>query len=364
MKPLYIVGTQRDVGKTTLALGLLHAFRQRGMKVAYTKPLGQRITTENGHVLHDDARVVAHFLELGDENGVEMAIPLPAGRVEKEIKDLHTDLLLKKVVDACAALASTHDAVIVEAMGHVAMGSCLGLSTAEVAKGIGARALLVSGGGIGRAIDEISLCQTFLKARGADMMGVVVNKVFQDKYARIKEATTRGLAILGTRSYGTVPFEESLVCPTMKQVHAHLGGELLGGRQHMVHRVHRTIVAAMEADNMIRYITEGTLVITPGDRSDNILAALSMHMIGETEGPLISGMILTGGIRPGEMVLRLIKDSHLSVLLVEEDTYSVASKLRQTTFKMTPEDKERFNWAVCVIAEYVDIDGILKALEA
>lgn len=55
MKPLYITGTQRDVGKTTLSVGLSHKFRQKGLKVGYIKPIGQRVKEVAGQSLHDDA---------------------------------------------------------------------------------------------------------------------------------------------------------------------------------------------------------------------------------------------------------------------------------------------------------------------
>ena len=55
MRPLYIVGTQRDVGKTTLSIGLISEFRRRGLKVAYAKPLGQRTTNVEGQIIHVDA---------------------------------------------------------------------------------------------------------------------------------------------------------------------------------------------------------------------------------------------------------------------------------------------------------------------
>jgi len=362
MRPLYIVGTQRDVGKTTLAIGLLYSFRQKGLKVAYTKPLGQRVATVGGHVLHDDAMLVSKFLGASDSPQAEMAVPLPSGRVEKEIYDLDTAALLKKVQDAYAILAADRDVVIIESMGHVAMGSCLGLSSAEIARSLNARALLVSGGGIGRAIDEISLCAVFLKARGADLMGAVVNKVWPEKFTRIKDATTQGLKNLGIRSFGTVPFEEELSCPTVRQVHGLLGGELVSGAGKLDNYVEHTIVAAMEASHMVRYLERSTLVITPGDRSDNILAALSTHILGDRQNPAVAGLVLTGGFRPDGTVMKLITDADLPVILVKEDTYAAASKFRQTVFKITPDDDEKIGAAVCTITEYVDTDGILEAL--
>jgi BioD-like phosphotransacetylase family protein len=361
MKPLYVVGTQRDIGKTTFCIGLIGALRQRGLSVGYTKPLGQRISSVDGQEVHDDALVVSQVLE-EDAGSAPMAVPLTRGRVEREIFDLHAPELAEKVVQVCRRLRDQYDVVVIEGMGHVAMGSCLQLSAGDVAKAIGARPLLISEAGIGRAIDAISLCATFLTARGADMMGAVVNKVWPEKYTRVRDATTKGLENLGIRSYGAIPYEETLASPTVGQVAKHIEGEILCGAQALGNRVRNTIVAAMEAEHMVSYLKNRSLVITPGDRSDNILAILSTHMLASGPEPPVAGVLLTGGFRPAGQVMGLLVASGLPAVLCRQDTYTLASTLRELVFKITPDDKERIQAAMCFINEYVDIDGILEAL--
>ncbi len=363
MRPLYIAGTQRDVGKTMLSIGLLNSFKQRGLRVGYTKPLGQRVKGDRENPLHEDAMLVSKFLNLADHNQIGMVVPLPRGRVEKEILDESTKVLAENVCEACKTLAKENDIVIIESMGHVAMGSCLGLSSAEVARTAGARILLVSGGGIGQAIDSIALCSDFLAHRGADLMGVVINKVWPEKYSRIKKATTKGLENLHLRTYGTIPYEKQLSCPNMQQVFDLLGGELIGGQENLGNRVQHAIVAAMEASHMVCYVKEATLVITPGDRGDNIMAALSTHLLGDPEKPPMAGLVLTGGFRPEDAVIKLIHDSHLPTILVKEDTYTAASKYHKTVFKMTPEDDSKVEEVFSMVDEYVDTDRILRDLD-
>lgn len=362
MRPLYIAGTTRDVGKTTLSLGLLHSFRERGLRVAYTKPLGQRTTTVDDHRLHDDAMVVSRLL--GDEGGkpAEMVIPLGKGRVEKEVFDLKPSDQMAKIQATCAELAEQNDILIVESMGHVAMGSCLGLSSAHVVKGIGARALLISGGGIGRAIDDIALCKAFLISHGTEMLGAIVNKVWRQKYTRVMKATTQGLANLGIRSLGTVPYEEQLLCPTMQQVLDLMKGDLISGAGSLRNVISHTIVAAMAPDHMIDHLRPGTLIITPGANRANIEAALKAHMLSRDTESLVAGLILTGGFESDEESVTAFSAVGVPVIVVKEDTYRVASKFHETVFKITPEDGDKINAAICLVAEYVDVDGILEGL--
>ncbi|MFB3892358.1 MAG: phosphotransacetylase family protein [Phycisphaerae bacterium] len=364
MKPLYVTGTQRHAGKTTFCVGLVHALRGRGMSIGYAKPLGQRVGVVAGEVIHDDALVVSQAMagEGGTAQASTMAVPLTRGRVEKEIYDLNTPQLAGKVSAIVDKLREANDLVIIEGMGHVAAGSCLRMSAADVARIIDAPCLIVSGGGIGRAIDDISMCATFITAHGARLLGAVVNKVWPEKYARIKEATTKGLEILGIHSFGTVPYEEVLATPTFGQVVEEFNGEVLCGHAALGNRVGKAVVAAMEADHMVSYLKDRAMVITPGDRSDNILAILSLHMLSTDDRP-VAGIVLTGGFRPSANVINLMSHSGLPVMLCREDTYTLATRMGELVFKIKPNDKDRLETAMCLVSEYVDVNGILEGLK-
>ena len=65
------------------------------------------------------------------------------------------------------------------------------------------------------------------------------------------------------------------------------------------------MVAAMTLPNLIERITDGAVLITPGDRADVLLAALFAH--ASTALPSLAGVVLTGGLRPPEHVLRLAR---------------------------------------------------------
>jgi BioD-like phosphotransacetylase family protein len=340
VKPLYVVGTQRDVGKTTFCIGLIGALQRRGLKVGYAKPLGQRVNVAGGRAVHEDALVVSQVMDMSAGRPVEMAVPLTM----------------------CQRLCRDHDVVVIEGMGHVATGAVLKLSAGDVARLIGARALLISGGGIGRAIDDISLCTAFLAHLGADAMGVVVNKVWPEKYDRVKEATTKGLENLGIPSYGVVPYEGTLEAPTVAQVAQFLGGRILCGTASLSNRVGKTIVGAMETSHMVSYLSDRALVITPGDRNDNILAIVSTYTLVGGDPPPIAGLILTGGFVPLGNVMELLVQSGLPALQCSEDTYAVAARLRETVFKITPEDTERIETALDLFGKSVDVSAILEAL--
>jgi len=363
MKPLFIAGTSQNVGKTTTSLGLLHAFRKRGLRVAFSKPLGQRIREKGEHALHEDVALVSRSLGMRDEAQADMVLPLPKGAVGKAVHDLHAEESLARTREAFETLAEGVDVVVTEGAGHVGVGSCLKTSAADLARTIGAKVLLVAGGGVGSTIDSLSLSWDFLRYRGAEVLGVVVTKIWPQKYTHIQQTVTCGLSNLDIPCFGAIPFEDRLSQPTVRQVHEFIGGELMGGQDALDQHVENTIVAAMEPNHMIRYLTPGTLVITPGDRTDNLLAALSAHILADVGERLIAGVILTGGFRPDAATMDMVRRSNLPTILVKEDTYSAGSKFHEAVFKIALGDREKIEWAVCLVEEYVDVDGIIAGLQ-
>ncbi|MHC4985467.1 MAG: phosphotransacetylase family protein [Planctomycetota bacterium] len=363
MRPLFVAGTSQHIGKTTTSLGLLHAFRNRGLNVGYCKPLGQRFAGKGKHTLHEDTLLITRSLGMSEDQQPDLAVPLSSGKVGEAIQDLQVEKYLDGIRQTFDAVAEGRDLTVVEGAGHVAVGSCLKVSTAEVACTVDAKVLLISSGGVGSTIDSLSLSWDFLRYRGADVMGVLVNKIWPQKYTRIKDTVTRGLANLDIPCFGAVPFEERLSQPTMRQVHEAIGGELIAGADQLDNRVENTIVAAMEAEHMIHYLKCSTLIFTPGDRSDNLLAALSAATLGDVCEAPIAGLILTGGFTPNSTILRMIEAAHVPTILIEGDTYSTASKFHATAFKIAVEDNEKIQWAMCLAEEHIDIDGLIEQLE-
>jgi phosphate acetyltransferase len=60
----------------------------------------------------------------------------------------------------------------------------------------------------------------------------------------------------------------------------------------------------MEVPDFLNFVEDGCLIITSGDRSDIILASLAAD--ASASFPRVAGLLLTGGLQPGENVQRLL----------------------------------------------------------
>ena len=97
-----------------------------------------------------------------------------------------------------------------------------------------------------------------------------------------------------------------LARPTVAEIAEELGATRWSGDPESFTRdVEDIKIGAMELPNFLEYLVEGTLVITPGDRSDIILGSL-MADAARTY-PRIAGVLLTGGLRPAPQVQRILE---------------------------------------------------------
>ena len=362
MKPLYISATKQDIGKTTLILGLLQIFRDGGCNVGYMKPVGQRYVQYEGLNVDEDAVLARHAFGLRDHPGDMSPIAIERGFTERYIFHRNPLPLERRIGEAFDRLRAAHDFLLIEGTGHAGVGSCFDLSNARVAELLGGHVIIVTEGGIGSAIDEIALSLHLFEKHGVPVHGVILNKVWPEKVDKVGRTVAEGLSHLGTRLLGIVPYQAMLVYPQMDQIAAEVGGRVLCGQQALGNRIERTVVAAMEPEHVCSHIREKTLVITPGDRIDNILISITACQIERGVYRPVSGIVLTGGFKPPASILALLEAAAIPVVLCQEDTYTVASRLGELQFKIRPEDTDKIEAAKDLVRQSVDGASLLAAL--
>ncbi len=119
----------------------------------------------------------------------------------------------------------------------------------------------------------------------------------------------------------------------------------------------------MEPQNVLHYIDKNTLIITPGDRIDNILLTLALSESTDYHDKLCScGLILTGGLQPDSTILSLLLKSTIPVLLTDEDTFSVTAKMKDLHFKIRANDRGKIASTYELLKDNVNVDLILQNL--
>jgi len=357
---IFLSSIHENAGKTTVSLGLYYALKKRKYKTAFMKPVGQEVVSVGGRKIDKDSYLIGKVFQHGRNLKDMSPITIGRGFTQKYIFNPQKNKLRKTIERSFQKLIKGKDAIIIEGTGHAGVGSVIDFSNADVASLLGAKVIIISEGGIGKSIDEIILNKALFDLKSVKVIGVIINKVLPDKYRRIKRTLGRGLRNKGLKLLGVIPQDPLMSSPTIAQIKERIGLQLLCGKAGTKKRVRHTIVAAMEPHNMIQYLQQSTLVLISGDRVDNILAAVSSHLVSGTESGLhVSGIILTGGLMPNPKIVALLKRSQISVLLTDDDTYTCAAKVEHLIPKILKTDKDKIKEAAYLVNKYIDVDKIL-----
>lgn len=367
MKPIFIAATGQNAGKTTASIGLVNLFYEKGISSGFIKPVGQQYVRIDDVKVDKDSVLMNVVFDIRDDLQKMSPIAIPRGFTTEYVKHreeyahLETD-----IKEAFNHVSQNKDTVIIEGTGHSGVGSIFGLCNAKVAQMLGASAIIVAEGGIGRAIDEIVLNAALLEKYGVDILGVIINKVREEKYDKIKSIVSDDLTHKGLRPLGFLPHRHLLTLPHIYQIRNELNAEVLCGEENVNDYVENIVIAAMEPQNTMKYLANRSLVITPGDRIDNILVAITSHMVqgselaDDVEGVQIAGILLTGGFLPHHRIMTLLKKSNIPVLLSQEDTYSVASKVYSMTIKTQTKDVSKIDMIKELFENYIDTDFLFN----
>ncbi len=358
---LFVAATQQNDGKTTTALGLFAALRSKFGRIGFIKPVGQRFVEIEGKRIDEDTLLMDETFKVSTPLEDMSPIAVEPDFTRRYIDNANSDFLIRRIQNSFDRSCWEKDFAIIEGTGHAGVGAVFDLSNARVASVLRSKVILVTGGGIGRPIDEVVLNKALFDREGVEILGVVLNKVLPEKTDVIRDFAGRGLKRLGIDLLGVVPAVPMLATPTLHQVCEGIGGDFINGKDFSRRRVTRVIIGAMSSTHVIDHFAPGTLIITPGDREDVLLAALSTSSLHDPKHAL-AGIVLSGNMRPHGAVMDLLKSSHLPAILSDADSYTVAREVNALTIKTLPGDCEKIERIQSLIAECLDVDLILGKL--
>jgi BioD-like phosphotransacetylase family protein len=376
MRHLYLAATGQNRGKTTASLGLLEGFLRRGLTAGFMKPVGQRTVIDDGEPADEDAVLMRTTFKLPEPYSVLSPVHIPRGFTKAYIAGEVVEDLGARIARAHAHFAD-HDVLLIEGTGHAGVGAVIGLSNATVAANLGAPAIIVSEGGVGRPIDEIVLNASLFASRGVVVAGAIVNKVDINAQPGIQKVLERGLAPYRIPLLGVLPVRPILSNPTLEMILEGVHGETLHAGPDLERVIDGVAIGAMEPGHMLERVGPGTLVIVPGDREDVILTLTTAHLMGaprtatteELTQPTLQfddghagaaiGLVLTGGYRPRKSTIEAIRRADLFATLVPDDTYTVASEVHDLLVKTHAADVEKIELIKELVAANLDIDRVL-----
>jgi len=366
VRAIYIAAPEPETGKSTIALGLLHRLTATVAKVGVFRPITRSDRSGPPQDPSEDRDYILELLLSRTTAGLSYE-----QCVGVTYQQLHADgdAAIAAIVDAYHAVAQVCDVVVIVGSDYSELGQAtrpVELSTnARIAVNLGAPLLLtVSGKGrtVAEVADVVGVCLAELDAQRAHTAAVVANRCEPDGVAAIRKKLDEALSATSLRSY-VLPDEPLLSAPTVAELEGAVSGTPVSGEYSLREReVTGVMVAGMTADHVLERLRDGMAVITPGDRSDVVLAVASAHA---AEGfPSLSCIVLNGGFELHPSIAALVAGLRLRLPIVATalGTYDAASAAASTRGRVTATSQRKIDTALELMDSHVDVTELLAQL--
>ena len=351
---LFITATEAKSGKSAISLGVIDMLLRHIEKVGFFRPI-INVDPSSGDKDHDIDLISTYF-------NLEIPYEKMYGYTAVEANDLVSNHQEEKISEGILKkyhqLEDMFDFVLCEGTDFAGSTSAFEFDiNAEIIRNLGCPVLLVANA-YQRSAEStslsIELALESLGEKGCQTICTIINRVDSKAGASILGMLSdKGLS--REQLVYTIPDEKALGKPTVGEVARMLGAEVLYGEDQLNRHVYNFTVAAMELRNFLTRVEHGSLIITPGDRADVIVACLAAVSSSSMEN--IAGILLTGGLKPEEPIWKLIKgfSRMVPIISVKDNTFPTTSAVSKIHATISPEDERKITQALTVFEKNIDL---------
>ncbi len=354
-KNLFITSTETRSGKSVVSLGMMELLMRNVEKVVFFRPL---INVKPG-IKDNDIRLISSYYKL--KLPYRKMYAYTTAQANKLISSGRREDLLDGIYNKYKDIEKDCNFVLCEGTDFERSTSAFEFDiNAEIARNLGCPVLLVANAHnkpVAETLRSIKLSLDSICEKDCNVIATIVNRVDPENEKKlIKQLKRKDLGQTGL--VYTIPDKKTLGNPTVGEIAAILDAEILYGKEKLNTHVYSFTVAAMQLRNFLERIEHGTLIITPGDRSDVVVACLSA--VSSMSMPNIAGIILTGGLKPEKSVCKLIEGASVMVpiLCVKENTFPAARIIDNIHAAISPGNNRKIIRALEVFEKNVDVDKL------
>jgi len=360
-KNLFVTATEARSGKSAISLGIMELLVRKAGRVGFFRPL---IHVEPDEMKKDnDIDLFSSYFKLGIP--YEKMFAYSVTEANHLLGHGRQDELLEGIFSAYKELEKEHDFILCEGIEIEGSSASFGFDiNAEISSNLGGPILLVANAHNKTVEDTVQSIKVYNKSfvgKGCEVIATVVNRVNPEDREIFLSRLQKEQSGSGQLIYA-LPNEKSLGNPTVGEISKILDAEVLYGEDQLNRHVYSFTVAAMQLRNFLKRLEHGTLIIAPGDRSDVIIASLSS--VSSMSMPNISGIMLTGGLKPEESVCRLIEgfSSMVPILSVKGDTFPSAILVDKVHAGISPDNERKITKALEIFDKNINAEELAERI--
>ncbi len=356
---LYIAGTEARNGKSVVVLALMEHLTGHGRKVGFFRPV---IRTEDGK----DSLI--HLVQT--RYALEYPYEAMYGCTHDTARDLITtgkvNTLYSMILEKYKALEEQCDFVLCAGTDYTGVSEALEFDyNVDVANNMGCLMLPVIKGDGKKARQLAAFAQALIKSlqeKKCSIIAVIINRVLPDDTAELTKSLNEPHK--DAIPVYVIPEHPVLGKPTIGDIASALNAQwIIRDDEGMDREVLHYKVAAMELPNFLDHLEDDSLIITPGDRADMILGSILSD--ASAAYPRISGLLLSGNLKPAPQVERLIEGlgtAPVPVFMVETDTFTTAMNASNVPGAIVPGSKRKIAAALGIFEQNVKMPELEKRI--
>lgn len=332
MVALYVTSSQGGAGKTAICAGLGKHLLNDGKKVGFLKPIIADIKNAPMPGVDSDAVFIKHIFGL--EEPVDNICPIISNQ----------NNLAGRIRQAYAQVSQGRDVVIIEGM--------LVEASDEIIKALDARVLIVED--YSNQSPKLVLDNSY-KEIGEYLVGVVLNKVPQNKVEHIYSEASAQLEQAGVNLLGVLPEDRALFTLTIAELAEHLKGKILNSTEKSSELVENLMLGAMYVDSGLDYFGRkiNKAVVLRGERSDMQLAALQTST---------KCLILSGDVEPVPAVLYRAEDKKVPIISAKGDTITLVTAIEDALSQTRFNQEKKLTRLTEIMGQHFNFPALYQGL--
>ena len=340
-RKVFIAATGQNSGKTTTSLSLVHLARKVYDRVGFIKPLGPKPVAYGDLVVDKDAAVLAEVFGLQEDIGWMSPLVLHPGMTKKVLDgEISRQELEERIVEAGRILDEKYDFLVIEGSGHSGVGAVIGLSNARIAQLLDAPVMIICGGGVGNAIDAVSLNLAMFRQQGVAVKLVMANKIIPEK--RLATLHYLGQAFAGAEFpiFGGFNYSPILANPTLGRIAKILDRPLRGESGDGTRIIHHVQLATASSQRVIDLLDDSSLLLVNSTRDELLVTLSSLYHLPEYYA-LIAGLVIPGLQPVSKITQKILEDSKVPYIRTEITNAAAFTIIKDDVSKITAEDTEK-----------------------
>ncbi|MEP7144133.1 MAG: phosphate acetyltransferase [Ferruginibacter sp.] len=358
-KAIYIASSEPNSGKSVITLGLMNMLVGKIKNIAYFKPV-----VKDREETSKDIHIETILTQFGLKINYADTFAFTYDEFLHYRSEGNNSYIIDSIISKFKKLEESHDFVLVEGTGFNGDGASFEFDTnISIAKNLGIPLILITRGD-NNTPEEIgnNILSTYqaLQNKEVSVLAMIANKINPEDVDVLKQILTNRLPndVLNA----VIPFDKDLGNPTMKEIVEAVKGKLLFGGSLLSNQVDHFIVGAMQLRNCLTRLKENTLIVTPGDRADIIVAMLQANI--SKNYPKVAGMILSGGLEPEDPIIKLVEglETVIPMVQVESGTFETVNIVGSVMSRIYAENKPKIELAISTFEKYIDSEAIVNRI--